>query len=193
MVTKCSVFIATSVDGFIARHNGSIDWLNKANESVTPGEDCGYQKFMADVDALVIGRNTFEQVITFDPWPYGSTPVVVLSRREIALPLTLPPNVSVSNETPGALVIRLAESGVKKIYVDGGLTIQRFLAAGLINDMTVTVVPVLLGSGKPLFGPLPTDVALVHEGTITFEFGFVQNRYRVIVDKQAFVQTTLES
>ena len=78
MVAKCSVFIATSLDGFIARSDGSIDWLNEANKSVTQGEDCGYGKFMADVDALVMGRNTFEQVLTFESWPYGSTPVIVM-------------------------------------------------------------------------------------------------------------------
>lgn len=180
MKANGSVFIATSLDGFIARNNGSIDWLNEANESVTPGEDCGYGKFMADVDVIVMGRNTFEQVLSFDSWPYESTPVVVLSQKGISLPSHLPPSVSVSNETPTALAARLTEHGAKKIYVDGGLTIQSFLAAGLIDEITITVIPVLLGSGKPLFGLLPVDVRLVHEDTTAFEFGFVQNRYRVI-------------
>ena len=180
LVAHCSVFIATSLDGYIARDNGSIDWLNKANESVTPGEDCGYSKFMADVDALVMGRNTFEQVLTYDSWPYGSTPVVVMSHREISLPTHLPPSVSVSSEKPNALVARLTEKGAKKIYVDGGLTIQSFLAAGLIGDITLTVIPILIGSGKPLFGTLLADVHLAHESSTAFEFGFVQNRYRVI-------------
>lgn len=180
MLAKCSVFIATSLDGFIARSDGSIDWLNEANKSVTPGEDCGYGKFMANVDALVMGRNTFEQVLTFDSWPYGSTPVVVLSHREISLPTNLPQSVSVSNRSPTALVAWLTERGTKKIYVDGGLTIQSFFAAGLINDITITVIPVLLGSGRSLFGPLQTDLRLAHEGTTAFDFGFVQTRYRVI-------------
>ncbi len=182
MTASCSAFIATSLDGFIARKNGSIDWLNDANESVTPGEDCGYSKFMADVDVLVMGRNTFEQVLTFDPWPYASLPVVVLSRRGISLQTALPSGVSVTSETPAALVDRLTEQGARKIYVDGGLTIQSFLAAGLIADITITVIPVLLGCGRPLFGPLPADVRLAHENTTFFEFGFVQNRYRVIRD-----------
>jgi len=176
------VFIATSLDGFIARSDGSIAWLNEANKSITPGEDCGYSKFMADVDALVMGRNTFEQVLTFDSWPYGSTPVAVVSQRGVSLPSNLPPSVSVSNETPSALVARLTEHGAKKIYVDGGLTIQSFLAAGLIDDITITVIPVLLGSGRPLFGPLLADVRLTHESTTAFDFGFVQNRYRIIRD-----------
>jgi len=182
VVAKCSVFIATSLDGFIARSDGRIDWLNDANKAVIPGEDCGYGKFMADVDALVMGRNTFEQVLTFDSWPYGSTPVVVLSHRKISLPTNLPLSVSVSNKTPTALVTWLTERGAKKIYVDGGLTIQSFFAAGLIDDITITVIPILLGSGKTLFGPLQTDLRLAHEGTTGFEFGFVQSRYRVIRD-----------
>lgn len=182
MVAKCSVFIATSLDGFIARSDGSIDCLNEANKSVTPGEDCGYGKFMTNVDALVMGRNTFEQVLTFDSWPYGSTPVVVLSHREISFPPNLPQSVSVSNKTPTALVAWLTERGAKNIYVDGGLTIQSFFAAGLINDITITVIPVLLGSGRSLFGPLQTDLRLAHEGATVFDFGFVQSRYRVIRD-----------
>lgn len=182
MVAKCSVFIATSLDGFIARSDGSIDWLNEANKSVTPGEDCGYGKFMADVDALVMGRSTFEQVLTFDSWPYGATPVVVLSHREISLPTNLPQTVSVSNKNPTALVAWLAQRGAKKIYVDGGLTIQSFFAAGLIDDITISTIPILLGSGRTLFGPLDTALRLAHEGTTAFEFGFVQSRYRVIRD-----------
>ena len=93
MLANCSAFIATSLDGYIARNNGSIDWLTEAHESITPGEDCGYSKFMADVDALVMGRSTFEQVLTFDSWPYGSTPVVVMSHRQITLPTHLSPSV----------------------------------------------------------------------------------------------------
>ncbi len=103
MTTRCSVFIATSLDGFIARGDGRIDWLEEANKAVPSGEDCGYGQFMADVDALAMGRNTFEQVLAFDSWPYGSTPVVVMSRREIALPPDLSPNIAVTNETPTAM------------------------------------------------------------------------------------------
>lgn len=119
VLAKCSVFIATSLDGYIALSDGSIDWLTEANKSVPPGEDCGYAKFMADADAIIMGRNTFEQVLTIDPWPYDLTPVVVLSHREINLPSNLLQSVSVSNETPTAVVAKLTERGVKKIYVDG--------------------------------------------------------------------------
>jgi len=180
MSAQCSVFVATSLDGYIARSDGSLDWLHEANKHVPPGEDCGYRKFMADVDILVMGRNTFEQVLTFDAWPYSSTPVVVLSHRNVTLPSQLSSRVSVSGESPSALVKRLSTQGVRKIYVDGALTIQGFLADGLIDDLTITVIPILLGTGKPLFAQLGADVRLEHVQTIIFDFGFVQSRYRVI-------------
>lgn len=175
---KCSVFVATSVDGFIARSNGSIDWLMAANEQVPPGEDCGYKAFMSTVDTLVMGRNTFEQVLACGPWPYGSTPVVVLSRGDVEIPADLADTVTPSRETPSEIVKRLSDQHERRIYVDGGLTIQSFLAAGLIDELIVTVIPMLLGTGKPLFGPLTADVLLSHIATHVYEFGFVQHTYR---------------
>jgi dihydrofolate reductase len=178
-MSKCSVFIATSLDGYISRTDGGIDWLEKANSAIPKGEDCGYGEFMSGVDALVMGRNTFEQVLTFPAWPYGDTPVVVLSRSLVSLPGKVPATVSLSSEQPARLVERLANKGLRRLYVDGGITIQAFLAAGLIDEMTITVIPVLLGSGKPLFGALPGDVELELLSSRAFEFGFVQSKYRV--------------
>lgn len=183
MTLRSSVFIATSLDGYIARPDGSIDWLEAANKLVPPGEDCGFHAFMDSVDALVMGRNTFEKVLTFDAWPYGDKRVIVLASRPLAIPDRLPPSVSASSETPGALAARLAGEGVKRIYVDGGVTIQRFLAAGLIDDMTITVVPILLGAGRPLFGPCGKDIALEHLATKAYDFGFVQSSWRVAHNK----------
>lgn len=179
-MTKCSVFIATSLDGFISRTDGSIDWLNKANAIVSEGEDCGYAQFMSSVDALIMGRNTFEQVLTFGEWAYKSTPVIVLSRRLNALPSNVPSTVSLSSENPTQLVERLSAKGLNHLYVDGGLTIQSFLAAGLIDEITITIIPVLLGSGKSLFGALPSDVQLELVSSKAFDYGFVQNKYCVI-------------
>lgn len=179
---KCSVYIATSLDGFISRPDGSIDWLNKANAAVPEGEDFGYADFMSTVDVLVMGRNTFEQVLPFGEWPYQSKPVIVLSRHLSTLPGNTPISVSVSAATPGELVERLSAAGLNHAYVDGGLTIQSFLAAGLIDEITITVIPVLLGSGKSLFGPLPADMQLEHLSSKAFECGFVQNKYRVLHD-----------
>jgi dihydrofolate reductase len=176
---KCSVFIATSLDGFIARSDGSIDWLNAANAVVPPGEDCGYKAFMSTVDTLVMGRNTFEQVLTFGEWPYGDTPVVVMSHRASPLPSNAPQTVTSSQETPTDLVARLCAQGKRHLYIDGGITIQSFLSERLINTLTITVIPILLGAGKPLFGSLPSDIPLSHVATRVYGFGFVQHKYRV--------------
>jgi len=175
---RCSVFIATSLDGFIAREDGSIDWLNLASAAASPGEDYGYAAFFATVDALVMGRKTFEQVLTFEPWPYGETPLVVMSRTLSAPPPGAPPAVSVTAEAPTELVARLSDAGCRRIYVDGGATIRSFVAAGLIDDMTITVIPVLLGAGRPLFGPLPSEAWLALESSKAYPSGLVQLVYR---------------
>lgn len=179
MTAKCSVFVGASLDGFIARSDGSIDWLQPAYTGAPPDEDFGFAEFIGSVDALVIGRNTFEQVLTFDEWAYGATPVVVISRTLSALPAGTPATVSLSAESPADLVARLSAEGARHLYIDGGRTIQSFLAAGLIDELTITILPILLGTGKPLFGPLPADVHLTHAGTKAYDFGFVQLKYRV--------------
>lgn len=179
MPSTCRVFIATSLDGFIARNDGSIDWLSAIDPLVPPGEDMGYAAFMANVDALVMGRGTFETAMSFTPWPYGTTPVVVLSRQLGALPDNAPPTVQLHHGPPPALVADLAAQGLHRLYVDGGLTIQAFLEHQLIDELTITTIPVLIGSGKPLFGALPADVPLQHVSTRAYEFGLVQTTWRV--------------
>ena len=179
MGPRASVFIATSLDGFIARADGGLDWLDAANETVPDGEDCGYRAFMASVDVLIMGRKTYEQVLSFGQWPYGDKPVIVLSRQNLEIPDGLTETVSCSSESPKALCQRLSQAGAKRLYIDGGATIQGFLAEGLINDITMTIIPVILGSGKSLFGPLDQDIALRHVATKTFDFGFVQVTYEV--------------
>ena len=179
MEVRCSVFIATSLDGFIARDNGSIDWLEKANATVPKGEDCGYGEFFSTVDALVMGRNTFEQALSFPQWPYGVKPIYVLSHTMRVLPASAPASVHLVTEQPPALLRALAEQGIHHVYVDGGQTIQTFLVAGLINELTVTTVPLLLGSGKPLFGNLPRDISLQLLSSKSYPFGFVQSKYRI--------------
>lgn len=180
MAVQCSVFIASSLDGFIARADGRIDWLEAANARLPAGEDCGYAEFMRSVDALVMGRYTFELAQTFTPWPYAQTPVSVLGSRPLAIAPALQVTVSASSETPQALCERLGRAGARRLYVDGGLTIQRFLAAGLIDDLTVTLIPCLLGSGRRLFGVLPADIQLERLDTRSYPFGFVQLRYAVV-------------
>ena len=180
MAPKVSVFIATSLDGFIARKNGELDWLDAANATVTEGEDCGYQAFMETVDVLVMGRNTYEKVLLFGQWPYGKTSVIVLSSQPINFPADLPNTIKHSSETPRELYERLSSEGAKHLYVDGGLTIQRFLAAGIIDELIITIIPVLLGEGIPLFGPFEKDISLTCVSTKAFEFGFVQLHYSVV-------------
>lgn len=179
---KCSVFIATSLDGFIARKDGSIDWLEEANLTVPLGTDLGYEGFFESIDALVMGRKTFEQVLTFASWPYQEKPLVVLSRTLAALPAGAPASVSLSTETPFAMVNRLEEEGFHHLYIDGGKTIQSFLQAGMIDEMTITTIPVLLGEGLPLFGQIEKDIHFTLTGSRAFDFGFVQNTYRKKMD-----------
>jgi len=168
---KASVFVGTSLDGFIARANGNLDFLPPGG-----GEPHGYGEFMATVDALVIGRKTFETVLTLGAWPYGEKPVIVLSSR----PLAPAPSGAVVERMSGApadIVSQLAASGIQHIYVDGGVTIQRFLQAGLIQRLVITRVPVLIGAGVPLFGPLPRDIRLQHVTTRPYKSGLVQSEY----------------
>ena len=176
---NASVFVGASVDGFIARPNGGLDWLPPGG-----GEEHGYEAFMASVDALVIGRNTYETVLGFDAWPYGEKPVFVLSTR----PLPPAPAGAVVERMagePADIVSRLAARGFRHAYVDGGITIQRFLRAGLIQRLVVTRVPVLIGSGIPLFGELPRDVLLRHVATRQYASGLVQSEYVVVTEGRA--------
>jgi len=171
---KISVFIGTSLDGFIARLNGAYDFL-----PVDGGEPHGYTEFFASIDALVIGRKTFETVMAFPEWPYGDKHVVVLSSRSLALPAK-GAVVEQMSGTPDEIVSRLAAKGLQHIYLDGGITIQGFLRAGLVDRLTITRVPVLIGEGIPLFGSLPRDLKLRHLATQAYASGLVKSEYEVI-------------
>ena len=179
MCIKVSVYIATSLDGFIARNDGALDWLNEANGAVPEGEDYGFHAFMDSIDALIMGRKTYEQVLSFGEWPYGSTPVVVLSRSSMSFPPSVPDTVTHSSEPPRDLLERLSGEGTKHVYVDGGITIQGFLSEGLVDEITVSVIPVIIGDGIPLFGSIKKDIRLTHVGTTAFDSGFVQTTYSV--------------
>jgi dihydrofolate reductase len=175
---KASVFIATSVDGFIARENGSIDWL-PADGGASDGEDYGYVAFMDTVDVLVMGRHTFEKALTFGAWPYGKRSVVVLTSRTTGLPALPAETVEYMSGTPPEIVARLAARGAQHLYVDGGNAIMRFLEAGLVQRFIITRVPILLGRGIPLLGPTGCDITLRHVDTRAYPSGFVQSEYVV--------------
>lgn len=167
---RCSVYIATSVDGFIARPDDTLDWLDRVQ---VPGEDYGYQDFISTVDVLIMGRRTYEVALGFPEWPHAGRRVVVVSRT----PCPAKHGVEVTAEAPAALVERLA--GCARAYIDGGTLIRAFLRAGLIDDLTLSVVPIVLGAGVRLFGDdLPT-IPLAFEAHRAFPSGLVQTRYRL--------------
>lgn len=177
---KCSAFIATSLDGYIADEHGSIAWLEEINKRVPAGEDCGYSAFVSQVDALVMGRNTFQQVLSFPVWPYAGKKVFVLSATMPFIPVAVSAHAELLNASPGEVVARLAQRGYKHLYIDGGATIRGFLAAGLLDEITITLVPAALGRGKPLFGEESGSTRFDLMGSHSYPFGFVQNRYRVV-------------
>ena len=185
---KASVYIATSLDGFIARENGALDWLEGSGEEVAKEEvsedsaqgEYGYKAFMDSVDALVMGRNTFEKVLSFGEWAYGDKPVVVLSSRPLEIPDYLSPTVEAMSGTPEEVAARLSERGMTHLYIDGGETVQRFLRSRLIQRLIITRMPVLIGAGIPLFGPLDGDIKLRHVRTQSYPSGFVQSEYEIV-------------
>jgi dihydrofolate reductase len=169
---KASVFCGTSVDGFIARKDGRLDFLPEEPEPH------GYEEFIATVDAIVMGRHTYETVLGFGgEWPFKK-PVFVLSSRELA-PVPEGANVEHLSGDPEDIAAELEARGIANVYVDGGITIQRFLRAGLIERLIVTRVPVLIGEGIPLFGSVPNDVVLEHVKTRHYPSGLVQTEYKI--------------
>ncbi len=201
MKPKCSVYVGCSLDGFIARKDGGIDWLEfespterSSNERSTDDsgadsgtddssyEDYGFAEFIESVDLLLMGRHTFELLLTFDEWIYGDTHLTVLSSTLglEAIPARMEGRVSITSGDPAEILEELAEKGVQHVYVDGGITVQAFIAAGLIDEITIGIIPVLIGEGIPLFGPLEGDVRLQHVATRSFPSGLVQVKYRTL-------------
>jgi dihydrofolate reductase len=176
---KLSVFCGMSVDGFLARPDGALDFLDAGGQ-----EPHGFEEFYASVDVVVIGRKTFEVVLTFGNWFYGKKPVVVLSGRPLDFSSIKGGVVEQMSGEPTEIVKRLDSRGFKHSYIDGGITIQRFLAAGLIDRLVITRVPVLIGAGIPLFGPLPRDISLRHVATRSYNGGLVQSEYEIGIEVQ---------
>jgi dihydrofolate reductase len=175
---RVSVFIATSLDGFIARPDGDIDWLHEV-EDIGGGDDAGYAAFFDTIDVLVMGRGSFEKVLEFDGWPYPK-PVIVLSKSLKDVPDNLRDKVKIDASAPQELLEKLSQDGIKRIYLDGGKVIQSFLREGLVDDMIITTIPILIGKGIPLFGDLEKDIKLRHVETKTWHNGFVQSKYEVL-------------
>jgi dihydrofolate reductase len=170
---KISIYIAMSIDGYIARKNGEIDWLEYGH---TGDEDYGFKNFIGDIDALVLGRNTYEVVSGFDQWPYKGKKVVVLShslakvRKEAEL---------FSGQLTD-LASKLHSEGIKHVWVDGGITVSQFLEAGLVDDITISIISMVLGSGIPLFSAMNREQKCRLINTRSFPSGLVQLKYEVI-------------
>jgi dihydrofolate reductase len=175
-MVKASVFIATGLDGFIARENGDLEWLGEPSDE---GEDYGYQHFFDSVDVLVMGRNSFDKVLSFDQWPYADKSVVVLTYRRLDLPAQLPDTIEMMSGSPQEAVEQLEARGFSHLYIDGGQSIQGVLKAGLIQRLIITRIPIILGSGIPLCGPLTGDIKLSHLHTQHFPGGLVQSEYAI--------------
>lgn len=173
------VYIAATLDGFIARADDAIDWLDHDAGS----DDYGWAAFRGQLDSIVIGRRSFEKVLGFGvDWPYAGLATTVWSRSFTTadVPADLSEHdVSVSALGPRELLDQLGDRGLQSTWIDGGLTLQSFLAAGLIDHLTVTRMPILIGTGIPLFGAVPADVRLTHVETVAFASGVVQSRYAV--------------
>lgn len=170
-----SVFLALSLDGFIAREDGGIDWLMKYEDP--ENEDYGFKEFFDTVDVLVMGRNTYDVARSFDAWPYGDKRVIVLTHR----PLELRHNEKTHLGPLAPLVESLGDAGVRRIYLDGGNAIRQGLAAKLVDDMTLTLIPTVLGEGIPLFGAdVPeSDWRLLESKS--YSNGSVQVRYERVL------------
>lgn len=172
-------YMGVSVDGYIADSNNSLEWLNRISN---PEEsDFGFADFMDSIDAVLMGRNTYETVLSFGNWPYQK-PVFVLSTTLTQIPQQLRGKVELLTGPPRQIVVMLHERGHEDIYVDGGKVVQCFLSERLLDELTLTRIPILLGGGVSLFGNLEVPIELNHEETTIFDNGLVKSRYTILHD-----------
>ena len=168
------VYIATSIDGFIAREDGSVEWLMEVPNPTD--DDYGFSDFLARIDAIIMGRNTFQTAVGFGEWPY-TKPVFVLSTTLQRVPDHLSTRAEIiSGEVP-AVIDALTSRGFRDFYVDGGRTIRGFLQRDMIDEMIITTIPVVLGSGIPLFGGTGKELKFTHRETIVYDNALVKSRY----------------
>lgn len=181
---KCSIFIATSVDGYIATKNGGVDWLQPADNPQTNRQenpDMGFNRYINSVDCMIMGRNSMDKIASFnltqDHWPYADLEIFALSNRVKEVPGNLQGKVKIHNGDIQSLLSKLEASGFEHAYIDGGKTITSFLELGLINEMTITLVPIILGQGIRLFGNIDRSVRLVQSQAEAYTNDFIQLRY----------------
>ncbi|MEH6609363.1 MAG: dihydrofolate reductase family protein [Halioglobus sp.] len=184
---KCSAYIATSVDGYIATHDGSVEWLENAENPESgdkePAGDAGFGAYMASVDCMIMGRKCMEKIASFDltpeQWPYGEIPIFVLSNTVKSPPESLGNKVEMYSGDLHALTEKLESDGYNHAYIDGGLTITSFINLGLLDEMCVTQIPILLGGGLPLFGNIERQIMLGNAEVTVFSNDFVQWKYSI--------------
>lgn len=172
---RVSAFVAVSLDGYFCRGSAHDDWL-QANGART---DYGFGRFLDGVDAILVGRRTFERLAGYRHWPYGRRRMFVMSSRYVDVPIDLVRFVEPTRLAPQAVLDRLLEEGHRHVFVDGGMAIQSVLKLGRLNDITVTRVPLILGEGLPLFAPGIGEHVLEHLASTAFSDGMVQSRYRI--------------
>lgn len=177
---KLSVFCGVSVDGFLARPDHSLDFLDAGGQ-----EPHGFEDFYGSVDVVVIGRKTFEVVLTFGQWFYGKKQVIVLSSRPLDFSSLKDAVIEQMSGEPAEIAKQLESRGFQHAYIDGGITIQRFLSAGCIDRLVITRVPILIGAGILLFGTLPRDINLRHVETRSYKGGLVQTEYEIVAEAPA--------
>ncbi len=176
MKKKNIVFIAKSLDGYIAGKNGELDWLELIPNP--DGNDMGYTALMNEIEAIVMGKTTYETVIGFGiDWPYQK-PVFVLSNTLKIIPDNLSDKVFLLAGTPQEILAKIHQKGFYKLYIDGGRTIQNFLSEDLIDELRITTIPILLGGGFSLFGDLSKSLAFDHIDSKLYLNQLVQNHYR---------------
>lgn len=172
---KTTAYIGTSLDGFIARKDGEIDWLIQFD---SPETGQSYIEFSSGIDAILMGSGTFEKVLSFPAWFYEQK-VFVLSSRIKQIPEHLKEKVTFLSMSPKEALLYLSNEGYSSIYVDGGKVIQSFLTENLLDEIIITKVPVLIGNGIPLFGELHNDIPLKHLKTQLFDNGLVMSHYQI--------------
>ncbi len=176
MDSKNIVFIAQSLDGYIAGKKGELDWLHSIPNPEK--DDLGFTQLMQDVDAIVMGRLTFETVCGFGgEWPY-SKPVFVLSKTLQEVPSRFKSKVSLLQGNPSEVLAKVHARKFFRLYIDGGTTIQSFLKEDLIDELRITTIPILLGGGSSLFGDLVSVVDFVHIESKVFLGQLVQSHYK---------------
>ena len=183
---KCSVFIATSADGYIATKSGDVDWLERAgNPDADMGQqsDMGFAGYMASIDCIIMGRKSMEKIASFnltpEQWPYGDTRIIVLSATLKEVPDNMNGRVEIHAGDIPALISRLEREGYQHAYIDGGMTITSFLNLKMIDEMTITQAPVLLGEGIPLCDRIGYPIRLENARIEAYPNDFIQIKYEV--------------